>query len=190
MDILNKKLILASQSPRRKELLEKAGFQFEIRTAPIDEDYPEDLPVESIATYLADKKAEAAKHLIAGNEILLTADSTVVLDGKQYGKPQSYEEAIQTILALAGKTHQVITGVCLLSLTKKKVFSGVSLVTMEPMNEEEANFYIDRYKPFDKAGSYGVQEWIGLCKISKIEGTYANIMGLPVDLVYEYLKEF
>ena len=191
MDALNHKIILGSQSPRRKQLLEQAGFSFETRTNPIDESFPDTMPVEEVAQYLAEQKANAAKHLLENEEeVLLTADSVVILNGKIYGKPENEEDAKQIIRELSGQTHLVITGVCLLSKHKKQSFSGISKVTMKNLTEEEINFYIKNYKPFDKAGSYGIQEWIGLCKISRIEGTYANIMGLPVDLVYQHLSEF
>ncbi|MEO0337915.1 MAG: Maf family nucleotide pyrophosphatase [Bacteroidota bacterium] len=191
MDALNHKIILGSQSPRRKQLLEQAGFSFEIRTNPIDESFPDNMPVEAVAQYLAEQKAEAAKHLLENeDEILLTADSVVILKGKIYGKPENPEDAKRIIRELSGETHEVVTGVCLLSKDKKKSFSGSSKVIMKQLTEEEIDFYIENYKPFDKAGSYGIQEWIGLCKISRIEGTYANIMGLPVDLVYQHLQDF
>ncbi len=191
MKALKHKIVLGSQSPRRKQLLEQAGFSFDIRTKPIDESFPEDMPVEEVAQYLAEQKADAAQHLLeTDEEVLLTADSVVILAGKIYGKPVDAEDAKKIIRELSGQTHQVITGVCLLSRSKKISFSGVSKVSMQALSEQEIDFYISQYQPFDKAGSYGIQEWIGLCKISHIEGTYANIMGLPVDLVYEYLNQF
>ena len=190
MQTLTKKIVLASQSPRRKQLLEQAGFSFDIRIKSIEEVYPSDLPVEEIAPYLAKQKAQAAFELLKEGEILLTADSVVILDGKVYEKPKDRTDAVRILQDLSGKTHKVITGVCLKSMQKEVSFSGESLVSMETLTEEEINFYIDQYQPYDKAGSYAVQEWIGLCKIYKIEGTYANIMGLPVDLVYKALQLF
>jgi len=191
MKTLQKKIVLASQSPRRKQLLEQAGFSFEIRTNPIDETFPSDLPAQEVAPYLARNKAKAAMGLLKHpEEILLTADSVVILNGKIYNKPENRQDAIRILSDLSGQTHTVITGVCLCNQEKEKVFSGVSHVTMNPLSTEEIEFYIDQYQPFDKAGAYAIQEWIGLCKIAKIEGTYANIMGLPVDLVYAELANF
>ena len=133
---------------------------------------------------------EAAEFLEAEDDILLTADSVVILDGIIYGKPTDREDAIRILKNLSGRIHEVITGVCLLSKAKKRVFHAVSKVHFEELSEAEIEFYIDRYQPFDKAGAYAIQEWIGLCKISKIEGTYSNIMGLPMDAVYRELEAF
>jgi len=184
-------LILASQSPRRKQLLALAGFTFDVRPLDIDESWPEDLPVKEVAPYLARKKAQAGKHLLEkpGN-ILLTADSVVILDGKIYNKPADAAEAKAMLSLLSGRKHRVITGACLLSLEKEKVFSGISDVHLESLSEAEIDYYIRTHQPFDKAGAYAIQEWIGLCKISKIEGTYPNIMGLPLDLVYRHLEDW
>lgn len=190
MSPLKKKLILASKSPRRSQLLKEAGFTFEIRTREVEENYPAELAVEQVAPYLARKKALASKDLIQAGEILLAADSVVIVDGQIFGKPADKTEALSMLTGLSGKMHQVITGVCLLSGEKEKTFSSVSKVFFEPISREEINYYIDRFKPFDKAGSYAIQEWIGLCKISRIEGTYSNIMGLPVHLVYKELLDF
>ncbi len=190
MKIFQRKIILASKSPRRKQLLTEAGFDFEIRVRSIDESYPDDMAVQDVAPFLAEQKAEAAKDLIHGAEILLTADSVVILDETIYGKPKDRADAIHILRQLSGKTHQVITGVCLYSSAKKRVFAGISNVHMAPLSEEEILFYVDRYQPFDKAGAYAIQEWIGLCKISKIEGTYSNIMGLPMSQLYWELEQF
>lgn len=148
------------------------------------------MPVREVAPWLAQRKAQAAKHLIQDREIILSADSVVILDGKIYNKPADYEEAFQMIRALSGRQHTVVTGICLLSKEKERVLAGVSDVWFAELTDAEIDYYIRTWKPFDKAGAYGVQEWIGLCKIVKIEGTYANIMGLPVDLVYQTLPEF
>ena len=190
MDILNKKIILASKSPRRRFLLEEAGFTFEVKTKSVEETYPDDLPVDEVAAFLAEKKAKAAAEFLEANSILLTADSVVILGNTIYGKPKDKADAQGILRALSGSMHRVITGVCLLSKEKSVTFSGVSKVYMEALTNEEIDYYIDRFQPYDKAGAYAIQEWIGLCKISKIEGTYANIMGLPVDLVYKHLEEF
>lgn len=187
----SKNLILASQSPRRSQLLEQAGFTFTIKTKPIDESFPADLPVEQVASYLAREKAMAAKDFLQSpDDILLTADSIVILDQVIYGKPGNEAEAKAMLRQLSGATHEVITGVCLLSKNRESVFAGHSKVTMAPLTEQEIEYYVTNFKPFDKAGSYAIQEWVGLCKISSIEGTYTNIMGLPMELVYRKLMEF
>ena len=188
MKVLQQKIILASKSPRRRQLLEQAGFHFEVKTQDTPEDYPDTLPAEQVAPYLAEKKAAAAAGLIGEGEVLLTADSVVILNGKIYEKPQDRADAQRILRELSGQKHRVVTGVCLMNEVDKRVFSGVSDVQFDVLTDEEINHYIDTYQPYDKAGSYAIQEWIGLCKISKIEGTYANIMGLPVDLVYRELQ--
>lgn len=185
--MFNRKIILASQSPRRSQLLGQAGFRFEVKTNEVEETYPESLAVEEVPAFLARKKAAAARHFITGGEILLAADSVVILDGEIFGKPRDYDDAFRIIRALSGNTHKVITGVCLMSAEKERVFSGVSKVHMLELSDREIDFYIKNYQPYDKAGAYAIQEWIGLCKIQRIEGTYSNIMGLPVDLVYKEL---
>ncbi|NRB64498.1 MAG: septum formation protein Maf [Saprospiraceae bacterium] len=187
MHPLQRKLILASASPRRSQLLEQAGFNFEVRPQNIKEDYDPNLAVEEVAPYLAQMKAQAAKSIASDGEIILAADSVVILNGKIYEKPADVQDATRMLKALSGQEHTVITGVCLLDSYQKKVFSGVTTVQFETLSDQEISFYINAYKPFDKAGSYGIQEWIGLCKITKIVGTYANVMGLPVHLVYEEL---
>lgn len=191
MNILNKKIILASQSPRRKQLLEMAGFtNFTIQTRPIEETFPDDMPAQKVAEYLAVKKAHAAKELLTEDAILLTADSVVIQDDIIYGKPIDKQDALHILSKLSGNAHTVITGVCLQSIEKHVSFSGVSEVFLDPLSEEEMVYYVDTYKPYDKAGAYAIQEWIGLCKINRIDGTYPNIMGLPVDLVYKHLLSF
>lgn len=187
MSFIKRKIILASKSPRRSQLLRDAGIEFEILTKEVEEDFPADMPVREVATYLAKVKAEACADYITEDEILLTADSTVVLGDQIFNKPLSREDACQMLRALSGVMHTVYTGVCLLSKEKEIVLTGVSNVYFDPLTDAEIDFYVDRYRPYDKAGSYAVQEWIGLCKISRIEGTYSNIMGLPVDLVYKAL---
>lgn len=184
------KIILASKSPRRSQLLQQAGFDFDIRTTEVEENYPADLSPALVPEYLAKKKAYASRHFINQEEVILAADSIVIQEGMIFEKPKDHADAIRILKTLSGKKHEVITGVCLLSKNKEKTFSGLSQVYFADLSDDEIDFYIKNYQPFDKAGSYGVQEWIGLCKIKKIEGTYANIMGLPVDLVYENLGEF
>lgn len=190
MNPLSLNIILASTSPRRSQLLREAGFNFKIKTTEVEETYPPDTPVDEVAGYLARKKAHASREFIQEDEIILAADSVVILDGVIYGKPIDAADARQMLQKLSGQLHRVITGVCLLSKEREKVFSAESRVQFEPLSEAEIDFYVEKYRPFDKAGSYAIQEWIGLCKISRIEGTFTNIMGLPVDRVYRELLDF
>jgi septum formation protein len=186
-----KKLILASQSPRRKQLLTEAGFDFEVKVTDIAEDFPADMPAVEVPCYLAHKKAKAAWEMFAtGDEVILASDSVVILDNIIYGKPQDYNEAVAILSALSARVHQVITGVCIMDKLKQEVFSSVANVYFKPLSRAEIDFYIEKYQPYDKAGAYAIQEWIGLCKIEKIEGTYSNIMGLPMEMVYEKLQLF
>jgi septum formation protein len=183
-------IILASKSPRRSQLLREAGFEFRVKTFDVEEDFPEDMPVEEVAPFLAEKKAAAARHLIEDREIVLSADSVVILDNVIYNKPADEQEAHAMLRKLSGRDHIVITGVCLLGKEKKVVFSGLTRVWFEELSDAEIEFYIRHFKPFDKAGAYGAQDWIGHCKISRIEGSFQNVMGLPTQLVYEALKAF
>jgi len=188
MDVLSRKIILASQSPRRRQLLSQAGFTFEIKTNPIDESFPEDMPAEEVAEYLAAEKAKAILPLVEKGEIVLTADSVVILNNKIYGKPTDEADAHRILSELSGQVHTVITGVCLADGHQQRTFSGITKVHFKELSDAEIEYYVRTCKPFDKAGAYAIQEWIGLCKIDKIEGTYANVMGLPVDLVYRELE--
>ncbi|WP_282774451.1 Maf family protein [Phaeodactylibacter xiamenensis] len=190
MQTLELPIILVSKSPRRRQLLEQAGFQFIIKPQDVPEDYPEDMPVEEVAPFLAQKKVRASMHALQGNGVLLGADSVVILDGVIYEKPKDRSDAQRILRELSGRKHTVITGVCLANERQERVFSGISRVHFDRLSDEEIDFYVDKYQPYDKAGAYAIQEWIGLCKINKIEGTYANIMGLPVDLVYQELQHF
>ena len=184
-------LILASKSPRRSQLLEQAGIPFTIRTVEVEEVYPPDLPALEVAPYLARLKAQAAASLLTStNEVLLTADSVVILDDEIFGKPRDRDQAIATLERLSGRTHTVITGCCLKSTTREEVFCGGAQVQMNVVEADEIAWYVDTYRPYDKAGAYAIQEWIGLAKIRRIEGTYPTVMGLPVDLVYERLIHF
>ena len=183
-------LILASKSPRRSQLLREAGLEFTVQAFDTDESFSPEMPPEEVAPWLAQRKAEAAAHLIQGDEIILAADSVVILEGQIYNKPADYDEAFAMIRALSGKQHTVVTGVCLLSKEKEKVFAGVTKVWFSALSDEEIDYYIRTCEPFDKAGAYGAQDWIGHCKITRIEGTFQNVMGLPVDLVYAALQEF
>jgi len=186
----DKKLILASKSPRRSQLLKEAGIDFEIRTREVEETYPADLPVDQVATFLAEKKARALEDTLQADEVILAADCVVVFENTIYGKPKDREEAITVLQQLSGNTHRVISGVCLLSQDKIRTFSGTSIVHFHPLTLEEIEYYVDKFQPYDKAGAYAIQEWIGWCKIAGIEGTYSNIMGLPVNLVYREWRDF
>lgn len=188
--INHRKIILASSSPRRKQLLEEAGFWFETIHLEFDESIPEGMPAFKVAKHIAIEKNLRAQPFLRNDEIALTADSIVILGDKIFGKPKDRKEAYHMLASLSGKKHRVDTGVCLSDSSKQISFTGSSDVYFRAMNHEEISWYIDSYLPFDKAGSYAVQEWIGLCKISEISGSYANIMGLPTDLVYEGLKNF
>ena len=191
MDILNRKIILASQSPRRSQLMRESGFtNITVRPTDTDETPPPQYPTEKVAQFLAEKKALAARDWIEGDEIVLASDTIVVLGDVIYNKPQDVEDARRILRDLSGKMHKVITGVCLMSKTKKKVFSDTAKVYFDDMTEAEIDFYIHHYKPFDKAGAYAIQEWIGHCKIKKIEGSYSTIMGLPTFKVFKELSKF
>lgn len=185
----NRPLILASKSPRRSQLLSQAGFEFTIHTKDTEESYPSHLLPEQVPSFLAEKKAVACQSFIQEDAVLIAADTIVIQTGTIYEKPTDRADAVRILSTLSGNMHEVITGVCLLSKDKKVIFSGHSKVFFAPISSAEIDYYIDTYQPYDKAGAYAIQEWIGLCKIIKIEGTYANIMGLPVDLVYGQLME-
>ena len=182
-------LILASKSPRRSQLLREAGFEFSVEAFDVDESFSPDMPCEAVAPWLAQKKAQAAAHLIQDKEIILSADSVVILDDQIFNKPADDAEAFLMLRALSGRQHTVVTGVCLLGKEKEVVLAGHSKVWFAPLTDTEIDYYIRTCKPFDKAGSYGAQDWIGHCKITRIEGTFQNVMGLPVDLVYAALAE-
>lgn len=183
-------IILASNSPRRRELLSGLGLDYEVRTLPgIDESYPDTLSGEEIPVYISSKKASAYLDALKENELLITADTIVWLDGRVLGKPSDEEDARQMLRDLSGKTHQVITGVTLATTSFQKSFASVSQVTFATLTEEEINYYVTHYHPMDKAGSYGVQEWIGFIGVERIEGSYFNVMGLPVQRLYRELKE-
>ena len=184
------KLILASKSPRRSQLLAEAGFNFKVQAKEVEENYLRTLTPRQVPLFLAEKKAIACKEFLKKGQIILAAD-TIVTKGKSiYEKPKNKKDAGRILKKLSGKWHEVITGVCLLSKNKKVSFIGVSKVKLEKLSAVEIDYYIDKFQPYDKAGAYAIQEWIGLCKISKIKGTYSNIMGLPVDLVYRHLQTF
>ncbi len=183
-------LLLASGSPRRKELLEQAGFTFRVAVTHADEVLPADISVYEAAEYLARHKARAAADWVKQNEILLTADSVVIHEGRILDKPKSVEEAIQHLTELAGRQHEVMTGICLVHGSQSWSGSALTEVTLAPMSAREIEWYVGHAKPFDKAGGYGIQEWIGLCKVTQLVGSYPNVMGLPVHLVYQALQAF
>jgi septum formation protein len=192
LDLLNPyEILLASQSPRRAALLKELEFPFRVvKTEHTEETYPENLSGGEIARYLAELKSEAFQAPLEQNQVLLTADTIVWHGGKELGKPSGREEAIQMIRALSGGTHQVFTGVCLRSNHARSSFFVATDVTFSRLEKEEIEHYVDHYKPFDKAGAYGIQEWIGHIAVERIEGSYFNVMGLPVQKLYSELKLF
>ena len=180
-------LLLASNSPRRKELLTQLGYQFDIVKIDVDESYPSDLKPHEIAEYVSAKKAKAFD--VNENEILLTSDTIVALDQKILLKPKDENEAFEMIKSLSGKVHQVYTAFTLKTVDSEISKTSKTDVEFSEISDEEIKFYINNYKPFDKAGSYGIQEWLGMAKIKNISGSFYSVMGLPVDLVYEELKK-
>ncbi len=184
-------IILGSQSPRRRELLAGLDLKFEVRPLPdIDESYPDHLPADQVPAYIAEKKAAFYLGSLKDNELLITADTIVWTYDEIIGKPQSREDAIRMLTQLSGKYHEVITGVCISTKQKTVTFTAGSKVHFAPLSEDEIHYYVDKYKPYDKAGSYGIQEWIGYVGVDSIEGSFYNVMGLPVRKVYEKLREF
>ncbi|MCK5135805.1 MAG: septum formation protein Maf [Bacteroidales bacterium] len=184
-------ILLASRSPRRITLIEELGIPFRVvETGHTDEHYPSHLRGGEIARYLADHKSDAYVVPLSGKQILLTADTIVWHREKELGKPGNSEEALVMIGDLSGGTHQVFTGVCLRSNSKRKSFYAVTDVTFSNLEQEEIEEYVSRYQPFDKAGAYGIQEWIGYIAVERIDGSYFNVMGLPVQKVYSELKSF
>ncbi len=184
------KLILASQSPRRKELLQAAGLDFEVVASHSDEYYPQDLPLIEVPTHIARNKALAVKEKLGQIALpILAADTIVILENEILGKPENESVAKKYLQKLSGKTHQVITGVALLYAEGREIiFSVTTNVTFYPLSSEQIEFYVSHFKPFDKAGAYGIQEWIGLIGVEKIEGDYNNVVGLPVAAILQRLK--
>jgi len=183
-------IILGSSSPRRKELLAALGFEFTTLNPEIDESFSDDMPVENVAAYLAEQKANALENQLKKDDLLICSDTVVVLNNKILGKPSDRENAISILSQLSGNTHAVITGVALMSLTKTKVFSVTTEVKFTNLSRSQIEFYIDNYHPYDKAGSYGIQDWIGLIGVEKIDGSYTNVMGLPTCELYEAILNF
>jgi septum formation protein len=182
----NRPLILASSSPRRQYLMKEAGFTFTVEKPDVEESFPTEMPVDQVAKYLAEKKAEYFRPEIK-EEIIVTADTVVILEGKILNKPQDRNEAIAMLTALSGKTHLVMTGVSIVSKEKEESFDDTTEVTFVKLSTQQIEYYVDNYKPYDKAGAYGAQDWIGMIAIEKIKGSYFNVMGLPIHKVYQHL---
>jgi septum formation protein len=185
----NYKIILASGSPRRQQFFKDFNLDFEIRLKEIEEIYPAELKAEAITNYLAELKAGAFDGEIADNEVLITSDTLVWLNDKALGKPKDYDDAFQILKSLSHQTHEVITSVCFKTSKKMETIFEVTKVTFTELSDEAIRYYLDTCKPFDKAGAYGIQEWIGLIGITKIEGSYTNVVGLPTEKVYKYLTQ-
>lgn len=184
-------ILLASNSPRRRELLGGLGVEYEVVSLPeIDESYPPTLQGVEIPTYIAARKAEAYSQWMKDDTLLITADTIVWLDGKVYGKPADAQDACKMLRELSGKTHTVITGMALTTRDKQRTFAVESYVTFAQLDEDEIEHYVSQYKPFDKAGAYGIQEWIGYIGVTALEGSYFNVMGLPVQRLYKELKQW
>lgn len=187
---LKYKLILASNSPRRKELLAGLGVPFEVRVLQdIDEHYPENLPVNEVARYIAKEKADAYRRIVAADELIITADTVVIVGDEILGKPMDEADAVRMLRLLSGRTHQVTTGVCLLTAEKERCFDVTTDVTFKTLTDEEIHYYVNCYRPFDKAGAYGIQEWIGYIGVTGLNGSYYNVMGLPVQRIYQELTK-
>ena len=184
-------IILASASPRRRQLLSGLGIDFEVRTlAGIDESYPEHLQGEAIAAYISKAKAEAYRATLAPNDLVITADTIVSVDGNVLGKPANEAEAHQMLQLLSGRTHEVVTGVTLMTKSQQQTFTATTSVTFAPLTEAEITHYVTHYRPLDKAGAYGIQEWIGMIAVESIQGSYFNVMGLPVQRLYKALRDW
>lgn len=187
----NYEIILASQSPRRQELLAGLDIKFTVKTLPnLKEVCPSDLCGEEIPLFLAKQKAQAFASILKDNTLIITADTIVWLDGKVYGKPKDAADAKHMLHELSGKTHEVITGVCITTKVRQESFAAISKVTFAELSDAEIDYYVEKYQPLDKAGSYGVQEWIGYIGVERIEGSYYNVMGLPIQRLYNMLKDW
>lgn len=184
------KVVLASGSPRRQQYLRELDIDFEIRLKEVDEVYPPDLKGSEITDFLAELKAEALTESLSDDEILITSDTIVWHEGKALGKPVDYDDAFAMLKSLSGKTHEVITSVCIKNAGNSETFNETTRVSFNTLSDDEIKYYLDNYKPYDKAGSYGIQEWIGLVAIARIDGSYANVVGMPVDKVYQRLCRF
>jgi septum formation protein len=184
-------VVLASNSPRRRELLAGLDIAFTVRTLQgVDESYPVGLSAEEIPLYIARAKAKAYRATMGERDLIITADTIVWMDGEVLGKPKDGEDARRMLRMLSGNTHRVITGVSITTQERQHCFSVVSHVTFAALTEEEIDYYIECYRPFDKAGAYGIQEWIGYIGVTRLEGSYFNVMGLPVQRLYQELLKF
>jgi septum formation protein len=183
-------IILASQSPRRRQILKDAGIDFESRSKDTNEDFSPTLPRQEVPVYLAKKKANAFLPELKDKDLLITADTVVIINNEILNKPGNREEAIKMLQKISGKVHEVVTGVCLASSSKQIAFSETTKVYFLPLSQKDIEFYVDNYKPFDKAGSYGIQEYIGYIGIEKIEGSYFNVVGLPIHRVIAEIRNF
>jgi septum formation protein len=183
------RILLASKSPRRKQLLEQLGYEIELVHQDIEEIYPENLPIAQVPVYLAELKARAVRQALQNDaDIIIASDTIVAMNGEIYHKPTDFADGQRILRALQGKTHQVITGVFFLTTEIYSPLTDTAHVTFAPMTDAEIDFYLQKYKPYDKAGAYAIQEWVGLAKIQKIEGSYATVMGLPTHLVYDFIE--
>ena len=191
LDNLKKyKVILASNSPRRKELLSGLGIEYQVKAMPdVDESFPDTLVGEEIPAFIAQAKANAYQSVMGADELVITADTIVWIDNEVLGKPESREDAIDMLRKLSGASHQVITGVCITTVDWQKCFTATTDVTFAQLTDEEIEYYVDNYAPMDKAGAYGVQEWIGFVGVESISGSYFNVMGLPIQRLYGELKK-
>ena len=187
-EIKRMKILLASKSPRRKELLESLGYTFDVISIDCDESFPSDLPVDEIAGYLSEKKSNAFR-ILQDDEVLITADTIVALENEILGKPKDADDAKEMLKKLSGKTHQVYTGITIKTSENQITETDVADVSFSELSDSEIEYYIKNFKPFDKAGSYGIQEWLGMSKITEIKGSFYTIMGLPTHLIYEILKK-
>ena len=191
MEKVDKKIILASNSPRRRELLAGLDLDFEVKVIKgIDESYPETLAPDKVAQYIAAKKADAYVPAIHEDDLVITADTVVIVDNDILGKPHDESEAKAMLRRISGRSHQVVTGVCLVTKDKRREFSVSTDVTFRSLSESEIDYYVSHYRPFDKAGAYGIQEWIGYVGVTGLNGSYFNVMGLPVQRIYAELQHF
>ncbi len=190
-DLKRYNVILASNSPRRRELLADLGIDFQVKTLKgVDESYPHDLPVLEIAEYISRKKAQAYKSQMSADQLIITADTVVILGDEVLGKPADDADARRMLRELSGKTHKVVTGVTIATTCNIKSFSAVTDVEFAPLSDEDINYYVDHYRPLDKAGAYGIQEWIGCMGVRHISGSFYNVMGLPLHRLYSELNQF
>src|SRR5687768_10171226 len=190
MELQHPTILLASKLPRRQELLAAAGLKFQLIDIDVEETYPDEMAVENVPEFLARKKAEAAIPFLSADQLILAADSVVIKDGEIFGKPGDRDHAIEMIRTLSGHKHLVITGVFICDDHNGVGFSEYTYVWFDKISDEEIEYYVNHFQPFDKAGAYGIQEWIGWAKVSRIEGSYANVMGLPVQRVYEEVNRW